>query len=94
VTSDVGLADEAVQLGASGDDHEYVIKRLIDGCDRARLERARDELVRRLSRRSDDFEASVALKLVVEALGHVPPVEGFKSVVGYDQTCDAKGSDT
>jgi hypothetical protein len=92
--SDAGLADEAVRLGAGGRDHDYVIRRLVEGCDRARLEQARDELVRRLSRRSDDFEASVALELVIEALGRVPPVQGFKSVVGYDQVCDAEATDT
>jgi hypothetical protein len=92
--SDACLADDAVRLGVSGRDHDYVIRRLIEGCDRARLEHVRGELVRRLSRRSDDFEASVALKLVIEALGHVPPVQEFKSVVGYDQVCDAEGRDT
>jgi hypothetical protein len=82
-----------MRLATSGRSRDYVVERLVEGCDRARLEHARDELVRRLSRRSDDFEASVALELVMEALGRVPPVQGFESVVGYDQACDADGSD-
>jgi hypothetical protein len=50
---------------------------------RARLEAARDHLVERLTRRSDDIEASLALELVTEALSFLPPVEDFVAVEGF-----------
>jgi hypothetical protein len=57
---------------------------------RARLEKARDALVERLRRRSDDFEATIALELVIEALTFRPPVEDFKAVVGYNPTWETE----
>jgi hypothetical protein len=51
---------------------------------RAQLEAARLDLDDRLRRRSDDYEATIALALVTEALTFKPPVEDFKAVVGYN----------
>jgi hypothetical protein len=90
------VADTAVRLGGEGGDD--LVRRLIEqaGGSRSRLEAARDALVERLRRRSDDFEASVALELVDAALGLVPPIEDFEVVVGYcpplEENCDPQRS--
>jgi hypothetical protein len=71
---------------ATGGGTDLVRRLAEEAGSRARLEAARDALVQRLSRRSDDFEASIALELVLEALPLLPPVEGFASVVGFCPT--------
>jgi hypothetical protein len=81
------LADLAVGI-ATGGGSDLVRKLAEQAGTRARLENARDELVRRLEKRSDDFEASRALELVLAALPLLPPVEDFQSVVGYDPAWD------
>jgi len=64
-------ADVALQL--VGCPREAAVEALLESVDwqREPLERARDALIRRLDRRSDDFEASKALRLVYEALTKV-----------------------
>jgi sirohydrochlorin ferrochelatase len=47
---------------------EQAVKDLVAAGDRSQLEKARAELVRRLSGRSDDFEATAALTVVNKAL--------------------------
>jgi len=63
--------DVALQL--VGCHREAAVQALLESVDweREPLERARDALIRRLDRRSDDFEASKALRLVYEALTKV-----------------------
>ena len=81
--NDGSLANVAVGIAAGGG--ADLVRRMAEVAgSRAQLEKARDELVRRLQRRSDDYEASVALELVEKALALRPPVEGFEAVVGYN----------
>jgi hypothetical protein len=84
------LADVAVGI-ATGGGSDLVRKLAEQAGSRARLEGARDELVRRLEKRSDDLEASRALELVLAALPLLPPVEDFEAVVGYDPAWENEG---
>jgi hypothetical protein len=77
------LAEVAVDI-ATGGGSDLVRKLAEQAGSRSRLEEARDQLVERLEKRSDDLEASRALELVLAALPLLPPVEDFESVVGYD----------
>jgi hypothetical protein len=63
--------DVALQL--VGCPREAAVQALLESVEwqREPLERARDALIRRLDRRSDDFEASKALRLVYAALARV-----------------------
>lgn len=88
--NDGSLADVAIGIATGGG--ADLVRRMADAAgSRAQLEKARDELVRRLERRSDDYEASIALELVLKALDFRPSVEGFKSVVGYNPKWDESG---
>lgn len=54
-------------------DRDQAVERLIqEAGDRKCLEAARDLFVYRLHRRSDDFDATYGLKLVITALQRVP----------------------
>jgi hypothetical protein len=90
VVSGNRLADVAVGI-ATGGGSDLVRKLAEQAGTRARLEKARGELVRRLQKRSDNFEASRALDLVLAALPLLPPVEDFDAVVGYGPTWDTEG---
>ena len=68
------LAEEALRLAASlspDEDRQAAVGKLAAAGDRPELERAQQELVRRLSARTDDFQATVALNLVNKALAKV-----------------------
>ena len=64
------LANRALERAATPEDRDRAIAALLDlaGARREPLEAVRAELQRRLSRRSDDFDASHALRLVEGAL--------------------------
>jgi hypothetical protein len=88
--NDGTLADVAIGIATGGG--AGLVRRMAEAAgSRAQLEKARDELVRRLERRSDDYEASIALELVEKALALRPPVEGFEAVVGYNPKWDESG---
>jgi hypothetical protein len=81
----MGMAAESLQR------RKQFARRLADVAGtRSRLEAARDALVDRLRHRSDDFEATIALELITEALTFRPPVEDFKAVVGYNPPWQAE----
>jgi hypothetical protein len=67
--------ERALSLSASkpgqGADDGRGVSELVAGTDKAGLEQARAELVARLSRRSDDYQATAALSLVNRALASV-----------------------
>jgi hypothetical protein len=84
------LANVAVGI-ATGGGSDLVRRLAEEAGTRARLEGARDALVRRLEKRADDYEASRALELVEAALPLLPPVEDFKSVVGFDPAWHREG---
>jgi hypothetical protein len=66
------LADAAIQL-ARDDDRDRAVRRIRDlAGDPRGLEALRDHFVDRLHRRSDDFDATRGLQLVVTALQRVP----------------------
>jgi hypothetical protein len=66
------IADRAVALAADGNRDGVVgqLIRLAEG-NRASLEEARDALVRRISMRSDDYEATGGLTVINAALAEV-----------------------
>lgn len=72
------LADAATQL-ARDDDHDRAVGRLrhLAG-DRRGLQALRDHFVDRLHRRSDDFDATRSLRLVIAALQRVPTSNGHR----------------
>jgi hypothetical protein len=72
------LADAATQL-ARDDDRDRAVGRLqhLAG-DRRGLEALRDHFVDRLHRRSDDFDATRSLRLVIAALQGVPTSNGHR----------------
>src|SRR5260370_10514842 len=67
------IAERAVELVRAEADPESAASELVNlaGGRRAPLEEASLEFVGRLHRRSDDFEATEALRLVVRALGQL-----------------------
>jgi hypothetical protein len=72
------LADAATQL-ARDDDRDRAVGRLqhLAG-DRRGLEALRDHFVDRLHRRSDDFDATRSLRLVIAALQRVSTSDGHR----------------
>jgi hypothetical protein len=72
------LADAATQL-ARDDDRDRAVRRLLDlAGDRRGLEGLRDHFVDRLHGRSDDFDATRGLRLVITALQRVPTDNGHR----------------
>jgi hypothetical protein len=69
------LAEEAVvlagTLSAGGEALDAAVQKLAQAGDRQALERAQNDLVRRIHERSDDFQATAALNLVNRALAAV-----------------------
>jgi hypothetical protein len=70
------LVAQAIAAGTA--DPRRAAERLLAaaGEDRARLERATSVLIRRLQLRSDDFEATLALRIVERALAATPYPDG------------------
>ena len=64
------MARRAEELAAAGTDAERAIAELASASDHRRqpLEEARDYFVARLHRRSDDYNATLALRLVIAVL--------------------------
>ncbi len=72
------LADAAIQL-ARDDDRDRAVRRIQDlAGDRRGLQALRDHFVDRLRRRSDDFDATRGLRLVITALQRVPTSNGHR----------------
>ena len=78
------LANRAVSLAASlksgrGQTQDGAVQELTGAGDRPALELAQQELVRRVQRRSDDYEAIAGLSLVNRALAAVGWADPFSS---------------
>lgn len=70
-------AEQAIALAADAQSPAAAVQQLAAARDRAALERAQSELVRRVHERSDDFQATAALSLVNKALAAVGWVDPY-----------------
>lgn len=78
----LSVAEAAVRLATEADRDQAVERLIKEAGDRKCLEAARDLFVYRLHRRSDDFDATYGLKLVITALQRVPYDDASPTHVG------------
>jgi len=77
------VAEAAVRLATEADRDQAVERLIKEAGDRECLEAASNLFVHRLHRRSDDFNATYGLKLVITALQRVPYDDASPIHVGH-----------
>jgi hypothetical protein len=78
----LSVAEAAVRLVTEADRDQAVERLIKEAGDRKCLEAVRDLFVYRLHRRSDDFDATYGLQLVITALQRVPSDDASPMHVG------------
>lgn len=79
----LSVAEAAVRLAAEADRDQAVERLIKDAGDRRCLEAVSGLFVYRLHRRSDDFDATYGLKLVIAALQSAPYDDASPIHVGH-----------